>query len=93
MSEIEKTCENCEHELEDAESRYCIHCIHNAIENFEPKTMKMSEKEIRNKAIDDFRSAILQKFTEEERNGNYRFYACELKQGIADLGEQLKGGA
>ena len=45
------------------------------------------------KGIDDFVSAILQKFTEEERNGNYRFYSCELKQGIADLGEQLKGGA
>lgn len=56
-------------------------------------TNKTCNERIRNKAIDEFRSAILQKFTEEERNGNYRFYSCELKQGIADLAEQLKGGA
>jgi hypothetical protein len=43
-----------------------------------------------NKAIDDFVTVILAKFTEAERNGNFRFYACELKQSIADLGEQLK---
>ena len=27
---------------------------------------------------------------QSERNGNYRFYAVEIKQSIADLAEQLK---
>lgn len=49
-------------------------------------------KEIRNKAIDDFRTEICNMIVQSERNGNYRFYAVEIKQLIADLGEQLKGG-
>lgn len=48
------------------------------------------KEEAYNKAIDDFVTVILAKFTEAERNGNFRFYASELKQSIADLGEQLK---
>ena len=42
------------------------------------------------KAIDDFVKKICEKYTEEESNGNYRFYAVEIKQSIADLAEQLK---
>lgn len=48
--------------------------------------------EIRNKAIDDFRTEICKAIVQLERNGNYRFYAVETKQYIADLSEQLKAG-
>lgn len=47
---------------------------------------------IYNNAIDDYRTEICKAFVQEERNGNYRFYAVEIKQLIADLGEQLKVG-
>ena len=59
MTEVEKTCENCEYELEDIEGTHCRHCIHNAIEQFKPKEIHYTEQEIRNKAIDEFtRKAI-----------------------------------
>lgn len=45
-----------------------------------------------NKAIDDFRAEICKAIVQSERNGNYRFYAVETKQYIADLAEQLKAG-
>lgn len=44
------------------------------------------------KGVDDFVKKICEKYTEEESNGNYRFYAVEIKQSIADLSEQLKAG-
>ena len=42
------------------------------------------------KGVDDFVKKICEKYTEEESNGNYKFYAVEIKQSIADLAEQLK---
>lgn len=50
------------------------------------------DKEIRNKAIDDFVKEICKMIVQSENNGNYRFYAVEIKQAIADLAEQLKAG-
>ena len=47
-------------------------------------------KEMYCKGIDDFLSEICKMIVQSERNGNYRFYAAELKQAIADLAEQLK---
>ena len=44
------------------------------------------------KGVDDFVKKICEKYTEEESNGNYRFYVVEIKQSIADLAEQLKAG-
>lgn len=44
------------------------------------------------KGVDDFVKKICEKYTEEESNGNYKFYAVEIKQSIADLAEQLKAG-
>ena len=44
------------------------------------------------KGIDDFLTEICKMIVQSERNGNYRFYACEIKQSIADLTEQLKAG-
>lgn len=46
----------------------------------------------RNKAIDDFVKEICKMIVQSENNGNYRFYAVEIKQAIADLAEQLKVG-
>ena len=42
--------------------------------------------------IDDFLSEICKMIVQSESNGNYRFYACEIKQSIADLAKQLKAG-
>ena len=46
----------------------------------------------RNKTIDDFVKEICKMIVKSENNGNYRFYAVEIKQAIADLAEQLKEG-
>ena len=45
-----------------------------------------------NKAIDDFVKEICKMIVQSENNGNYRFYAVEIKQAIADLAERLKAG-
>ena len=47
-------------------------------------------KQGRTDAIDDFRKEICKMIMQSENDGNYRFYAAELKQAIADLAEQLK---
>ena len=44
------------------------------------------------KGIDDFLTEICKMIVQSESNGNYRFYACEIKQSIADLAKQLKAG-
>ena len=44
------------------------------------------------KAIDEFVKKICEKYTEEERKGNYKQYCGEIKQNIADIAEQLKAG-
>lgn len=49
-------------------------------------------KTLQGKAIDDFVKEICKMIVQSENNGNYRFYAVEIKQAIADLAEQLKEG-
>ena len=44
------------------------------------------------KGVDDFLTEICKMIVQSENNGNYRFYAVEIKQTIADLAEQLKAG-
>lgn len=44
------------------------------------------------KGVDDFVKEICKMIVQSESNGNYRFYAVEIKQSIADLAEQLKAG-
>ena len=44
------------------------------------------------KGIDDFLTEICKMIVQSESNDNYRFYACEIKQSIADLAEELKAG-
>ena len=46
----------------------------------------------RNKAIDDFIKEVCKMIVQSENNGNYRFYAVEIKQTIANLAEELKAG-
>lgn len=43
-------------------------------------------------AIDEFLKKICEKYTEEESKGNYKQYCCNIKQELADIAEQLKGG-
>ena len=50
------------------------------------------DKELYNKAIDNFVKEICKMIVQSENNGNYRFYAVEIKQAIADLAEKLKAG-
>ena len=45
-----------------------------------------------NKAVDDFVKEICKMIVQSENNDNYRFYAVEIKQAIADIAEQLKDG-
>ena len=45
-----------------------------------------------NMAIDDFVKEICKMIVQSENNGNYRFYAVEIKQAIADIAQQLKVG-
>ena len=52
--------------------------------------IKELAKEERNKAIDDFRDKICEKYTAEERKENYKQYCCNIKQELVDLAEQLK---
>lgn len=42
------------------------------------------------KGVDDFVKKICEKYTEEERKGNYKQYCGEIKQNISDIAEQLK---
>ena len=42
------------------------------------------------KGVDDFLTEICKMIVQSESNGNYRFYAVEIKQAIADLAEQLE---
>lgn len=69
-------CKNC------SMNEHCI-CIPSADECH-------IRRESYNKAIDDFRKKICEKYTEEERKENYKQYCCNIKQELADLAEQLK---
>ena len=42
------------------------------------------------KGIDDLCKEICKMIVQSENNSNYRFYAVEIKQSIADLAEKLK---
>ena len=66
-----------------------IDCVNS--EEFKDMAVKLA-KEQYNKAIDDFVKEICKMIVQSENNGNYRFYAVEIKQAIADLAEQLKAG-
>lgn len=56
------------------------------------KEIELDIQKIRAKAIDEFAEKICEKYTEEERNRNYRWYSAQIKQNIADIAEQMKAG-
>ena len=70
-------CEKCK------VNKYCGTCI-------TCEQAKEMYQQGRADAVDDFRKEICKMITQSENDGNYRFYAAELKQAIADLAEQLK---
>ena len=74
---IEKTCENCEYELEDIEGTHCRHCIHNAEEHFAPKTERV-------KVIDRFKELAIKWNNESTKKVPYEF--------VQWVAEQLRGG-
>lgn len=49
-------------------------------------------REMYRKGIDEFLTEICKMIVQSENNGNYRFYAVEIKQLVADLAEELKEG-
>ena len=85
---IEMTCENCEYEYESCEGEHCRHCIHNATDNFEPKSESNAEKEIRVKAIDEFVSALVTRLTD----AIYQKDVESMTNLINGVAEELKSG-
>ena len=72
------------------EGTHCRHCIHNAEEHFEPKINH--EKEIRNKAIDDFAEKLYNKST-NLKNIESDDYGMLHFEDVYEVAEQMKGGA
>ena len=68
----------------------CRKCINCTVEECIP--LEQALKAEYNKAIDDFVKEICKMIVQSENNGNYRFYAVEIKQAIAEIAEQLKEG-
>ena len=90
-------CDDCNVKLNELLDEYDKHVI----EQYKADTnLKDTIKEIHDnvsremycKGIDDFLTDICKMIVQSENNGNYRFYAVEIKQAIADLAEQLKAG-
>ena len=71
----------------EVDCRKCVNCT-----GEECIPLEQALKAEYNKAIDDFVKEICKMIVQSENNGNYRFYAVEIKQAIADLAEQLKAG-
>ena len=59
---------------------------------YSKEDIELNRNAMYNKAIDDVVKEICKMIVQSENNGNYRFYAVEIKQSIADLAEQLKAG-
>ena len=90
-------CENCEVKLNEWLDDYDKHVIeqYKADTNLKDTIREIHDnvaQEMYCKGVDDFLTEICKMIVQSERNGNYRFYACEIKQSIADLAEQLKAG-
>ena len=71
----------------EVDCRKCVNCT-----GEECIPLEQALKAEYNKAIDDFLKEICKMIVQSENNGNYRFYAVEIKQAIAELAEQLKVG-
>ena len=69
----------------EVDCRKCVNCT-----GEECIPLEQALKAEYNKAIDDFVKEICKMIVQSENNGNYRFYAVEIKQAIAEIAEQLK---
>ena len=90
-------CNDCNRVLEEWLYDYEKHVIeqYKADTNLKDTIREIHDnvaREMYCKGIDDILTEICKMIVQSERNGNYRFYACEIKQSIADLAEQLKAG-
>ena len=90
-------CEHCKVKLDEWLDEYDKHVIeqYKADTNLKDTIRDIHDnvaQEMYCKGIDDFLSEICKMIVQSESNGNYRFYACEIKQSIADLAKQLKAG-
>ena len=90
-------CDDCNRVLEEWIYDYEKHVIDQYKANTEIKdTIREIHDNVAHemycKGIDDFLTEICKMIMKSESNGNYRFYAVEIKQAIADLAEQLKAG-
>ena len=90
-------CDYCEVEFNKLLDEYDKHVIeqYKADTNLKDTIREIHDKvaqEMYCKGIDDLCKEICKMIVKSESNGNYRFYACEIKQSIADLAEQLKAG-
>lgn len=92
MSELEWTCENCKYENEDMEGTHCRHCIHNAVENFEPKEKEMTATEMKNNVIDEFAKRLKEKSIDMEHLGNDTYGSISWRD-IDDIAKEMRGGA
>lgn len=68
----------------------CIHHISGLCSKWDCEMQTLED--YRNKAIDEFVKKICEKYTEEERKGNYKQFCVNIKQELADMAEQLKAG-
>ena len=91
--ELERTCENCRYEHEDMESTHCRHCIHNATENFEPKVKCNTEREIREKAIDEYFNKLCNASESIRPVGWTGRYCIVTIDNAKEIAEQMKAGA
>ena len=90
-------CDDCNRVLEEWLDEYDKHVIeqYKADTNLKDTIREIHDnvaQEMYCKGIDDFLKEICKMIVQSESNGNYRFYAVEIKQAIADLAEQLKAG-
>ena len=90
-------CAHCNEKLNELLDEYDKHVIeqYKADTNLKDTIRDIHDnvaQEMYCKGIDDFLTDICKMIVQSENNGNYRFYAVEIKQAIADLAEQLKAG-
>ena len=90
-------CVQCNRAMNEWLDKYDKHVIeqYKADTNFKDTIRDIHDnvaREMYCKGIDDFLSEICKMIVQSENNGNYRFYAVEIKQSIADLAKQLKEG-
>lgn len=72
MDNVEKTCVNCRYENESQLGEHCLHCIHNATDNFKQKLVFTKEEMIvRNQTIEEILEILRKYEVPMDYNANY----------------------